>query len=181
MEIEIDYKRLSLHPRYPVWNAMVQRCTNPANRQYASYGGRGISVTPEWLPPKEKGFVQWLKDMVGTHERYFDSLGYLKKGLIGTPTFDRRGNNDNYTLENCRWVSTKVQGINRRGAKLGRKWPQGVQWRDNKQKFYAYAVPEGKSLYLGGFDTLFEAVCARKSWELSRVKNLELTDFQREN
>src|SRR3990172_7339530 len=36
--------KLSNHPLYSVWADMKQRCTNTRYKQYADYGGRGISV-----------------------------------------------------------------------------------------------------------------------------------------
>lgn len=43
---------------YRVWAAMVERCTVPSNKQYVNYGGRGISVHPEWFDfAKYKAYV----------------------------------------------------------------------------------------------------------------------------
>lgn len=28
---------------YRIWSNMIQRCTNPKNKRFASYGGRGIT------------------------------------------------------------------------------------------------------------------------------------------
>lgn len=36
-------------PEYRTWANMIQRCTNPKNREYHNYGGRGITVCPEWV------------------------------------------------------------------------------------------------------------------------------------
>jgi hypothetical protein len=36
------------HDLYGVWRGMIQRCTNPKNRGYGSYGGRGVFVCEEW-------------------------------------------------------------------------------------------------------------------------------------
>lgn len=38
----------STHREYKVWSQMKQRCHNPNNAAYASYGGRGIVVCKEW-------------------------------------------------------------------------------------------------------------------------------------
>src|SRR5271166_1865830 len=35
-------------PEYKAWASIIQRCTNPRNRDYKQYGGRGITVCPEW-------------------------------------------------------------------------------------------------------------------------------------
>lgn len=36
---------------------MIQRCTNPNHPFYSRYGGRGISVCPEWR--NRKTFKEW--------------------------------------------------------------------------------------------------------------------------
>jgi hypothetical protein len=43
---------------YSAWKAMLQRCRNPKNTNYATYGGRGITVCSRW----EK-FEDFLADM----------------------------------------------------------------------------------------------------------------------
>ena len=35
-------------PLYGVWNGMKQRCCNPNNHKFKTYGARGISVCSEW-------------------------------------------------------------------------------------------------------------------------------------
>lgn len=37
------------HPLFGVWSAMVRRCTNPKDKRYHRYGGRGIQVCDRWL------------------------------------------------------------------------------------------------------------------------------------
>ncbi|MFN8994847.1 MAG: hypothetical protein ACK5X3_14465, partial [Pseudomonadota bacterium] len=45
-------------PEYAVWKSMVNRCTNKSNNNYASYGGKGVTVSKEW-----RNFEQFYKDM----------------------------------------------------------------------------------------------------------------------
>jgi len=35
-------------PHYKMWWSMIDRCTNPENKSYRNYGGRGISVCEDW-------------------------------------------------------------------------------------------------------------------------------------
>lgn len=44
---------------YGIWNGMNQRCTNPNHNSYHLYGGRGITVCPEWRQSFHV-FYQWL-------------------------------------------------------------------------------------------------------------------------
>jgi len=39
-------------PVYSVWRAMLQRCNNKKNQGYKNYGGRGVTVCPEWATLK---------------------------------------------------------------------------------------------------------------------------------
>ncbi len=82
---------------YEAWSGMIQRCTNPNNKQWKDYGGRGIIVCKRWLD--ENGFVHFLEDM---GER---PLGY---------TLERRNNNKGYDKENCEWATQKQQQRNKR-------------------------------------------------------------------
>ena len=80
---------------YWVWNAMVQRCTNPNDRGYKNYGGRGITVHPEWLT--FKGF-------------YRDMGARPGKGY----SIEREDNNKAYGPDNCKWVTRAEQNRNKR-------------------------------------------------------------------
>lgn len=86
-------------PEYKVWKAMIQRCTNPKNKAFHNYGGRGISIALEWL-----GFIVFWDDM----------------GARPTPfhTLERIDNDGDYTPENCRWATWKDQQRNRRNNRL---------------------------------------------------------------
>lgn len=82
-------------PEWTAWSTMRDRCRNPNNARYSSYGGRGISVSEEWST-----FVQFLEDM-GPRPSPQHSL-------------DRRDNDGNYCKDNCRWSLPKDQCNNRR-------------------------------------------------------------------
>lgn len=83
-------------PEYQSWKAMIQRCTNPNAAGYEHYGGRGISVCPEWL----HSFAQFFADM-GMRPDINYSL-------------DRKDNDKGYSKDNCRWATSSVQNNNRR-------------------------------------------------------------------
>ena len=81
------------------WRSMISRCTKKHDPSFQHYGGRGISVCDRWL-----NFVNF----------YEDNIAYEKSGL----SLDRIDVNGNYTPDNCRWVTMKVQQNNRRSNAL---------------------------------------------------------------
>lgn len=91
---------LAKHPsEYAAWASMKTRCNNPNVRNFADYGGRGISVCARW----SESFTNFLQDM-GPRPR-----GY---------SLERKSNNGNYCPENCRWASRMDQNNNRRNNRL---------------------------------------------------------------
>lgn len=88
-------------PEYRSWQAMIARCENPANKQYARYGGRGIAVCDRW----RHDFAAFLAD-VGPRPSLAHSI-------------DRYPNNDgNYEPGNCRWATQLEQQNNRSTNRL---------------------------------------------------------------
>lgn len=92
--------RVRDNPLYGRWNMIKQRCNNATNNKFHVYGGRGISICPEW--EDFHNFEKWA----------------LKNGFKGHLTIDRIDTNGNYEPSNCRWVDQRVQQNNRRNNRM---------------------------------------------------------------
>lgn len=140
------------HPVYMVWKDMISRCYNPTGKCYGSYGGRGITVCPEWKDtPKQ--FIVWTE----TH-------GWQK-----TLQIDRRDNNRGYSPDNCRFVTRSGNLLNTRLLHAGNSTGfRGVSWHKKTKKYRADIQVEGKGYWLGTFPTAIEAAEARDAFVIKK-------------
>jgi hypothetical protein len=83
---------------YKCWENMVQRCTNPKSAKYELYGGRGITLSPEFI-----SFQKFIK-YIGPRPSKYHSI-------------DRINTNGNYEPGNVRWATSTEQANNMRGRK----------------------------------------------------------------
>ena len=102
---------MSKHPAFGVWHCMKQRCETPTHPAWKNYGGRGITVCPEW----SASFDAFWRDMGPTY----------RQGL----TLDRIDNDKGYSKANCRWATHKTQAANTRNVVLVEGIPAG-DWAD---------------------------------------------------
>lgn len=130
---------------YRRWESMRERCNNSNTKYYHQYGGRGITVCTEWNDFNV--FAAWA----------------VNSGFKESLTLDRKDNNKGYSPDNCRWVSMAVQMANRRKTPNTIHTYIGVQqlpygrWRTGIRV-------NGKTIYIGIYDTEIEAVIARDTY-----------------
>lgn len=73
---------------------MKSRCSNPNNKRYSDYGGRGIKVCKRW----------------NDFRNFFADMGVRPGGR----TLERKDNNGDYEPDNCCWATYYEQRINSR-------------------------------------------------------------------
>lgn len=159
-----DIHGLTSHKFYHTWNGMVQRCTNPKNKNYKNYGGRGITVCEEWLDIRN--FVDWAK---ATHPNI--------KGM----TLDRIDNDKGYNPENCRWADVITQNINQRIKKNNTSGFVGICWNNKNNNWMAKIKSGDFFIYIGSFHTKEEAVLARDNYIVeNKLPHKLSTDYMKD-
>jgi hypothetical protein len=90
-------RRRAASGTYSSWQSMVNRCTNPTNKNFKEYGGRGITVCDRWRG--RDGYSNFVEDM-----------GERPDGM----SIERVENSSGYEKSNCRWATPLEQAQNRR-------------------------------------------------------------------
>ena len=80
------------------WQSMHWRCTNEKRKDFAIYGGRGISICDRWM----------------SFENFLSDMGMRPEGM----SLDRKNTNGNYEPSNCRWATPVEQARNRRSNRI---------------------------------------------------------------
>jgi len=86
------------HPLYIIWRGIKQRLFDKRHDAYKYYGGRGITMHPEWINDF-KTFAQYIDTNLGERQPEM--------------TLDRINNNSHYEPNNLRWATRKQQLENR--------------------------------------------------------------------
>lgn len=131
---------------FRAWAAMKSRCSNSKDKIYKFYGGRGIKVCDEWI---------------SSFPSFLACLGRCPDGH----SLDRVDVNGNYEPGNVRWASDTIQMFNRRIFENNTSGFAGVSV-NRYAKFVAYISCNKKRIHLGTFNTLGDAIAARKKAEI---------------
>ncbi len=73
---------------YTIWSHMKERCSNPNDKKYRRYGGRGIKVCDDWRD-NYSAFKSWA----------------ISNGYRDDLTIDRIDNDGNYEPSNCQFIT----------------------------------------------------------------------------
>lgn len=92
---QYNRKYYKLYPLAQRYKYMMTRCYNPNYKGFHVYGGRGITVCDEWRKNRQL-FYKWAEE----------------NGFKPELHLDRINNDDLYSPENCRWVTSQQQNRN---------------------------------------------------------------------
>ncbi len=141
---------LKHHPLYQVWANMKQRCHNERHIQYPEYGGRSIGVCQEW----QNDFLF-----------FYDWA--IENGWAEGLEIDRKDNDGNYSPDNCRFVTRRINAVNRGVPNSNVSGYAGVCQSRAKGSWLAYIGHKGKNYHVGSFSTIEQAAWARDFYIIS--------------
>ena len=125
------------HPLYRKWADMKKRCYNPNVDRYKNYGGLGIKVCDSWKN-NFSDFYEWS----------------IKNGWKIGLTIERDNLNKDYCPSNCRFISMKDQGFNKRntffvefeGKEISLSKLLMINGKSNRYSTIWHGIKKGKSM-----------------------------------
>lgn len=135
---------------YTSYMDMRYRCYKKNNCNYKHYGARGIQVCNEWLDP-DNGFENYAK-------------WSLSNGFSDNTSIDRINNDGNYEPQNCRWVSKRIQNINKRPTYKNTSGYVGIRRHSSGKGWYGSVKINNKDYYTGYSENILDAVKSRNKY-----------------
>ena len=129
---------------YKIWAGIKDRCYNINDHSYNNYGGRGITMSDEWIE-NYSAFRDWSY-----------ANGYYEDSDKEPCSIDRIDNDGNYCPENCRWVGRKIQQNNTRHNHY-------IEYNGEN-----HTIAEWADAYRIEYNTFYKAL-KRYDWDLGRV------------
>lgn len=127
------------------WVSMRQRCLDRQQPAWPRYGGRGITISPEWM----------------SFENFYADMGDRPVGM----SLDRIDVDGGYSRENCRWATITTQArnkrTNRRISYQGRTLTL-VEWA-NKFGLSSGALASRLARHNGSVDAVFSRLAERRA------------------
>lgn len=149
---------------YRRYEDMKGRCYRKSNCNYKHYGARGIKVCDEWLGKNGyKNFKKWALEN-----------GYKKELSI-----DRINNDKDYSPDNCRWTTKRIQNINKRPTMPNTSGFIGVRIHSDRKKYYGSVKINNKDYYTGMSEDIIIAAIMRNNYIIDNHLDNELNDLSK--
>jgi len=124
---------------YYTWRNIIGRCKYKCCDSYLEYGEKGIVICKEW----ENSF-----------ENFYNDMG---RAPTCEHSIDRIDNTKGYCKNNCRWVTSSEQAMNRKLHKTSNIKYKGVTYEPKKKLYRARITISGKTKSLGRRKAAIEA------------------------
>ena len=125
----------STHPLYGVYYGMLKRCHDPSCKAYKDYGGRGITVYPEWdswdIPTEEVHRLGNPWFMRFMHWALYECDEPWEPGL----EIDRRENDDGYNPTNAHFIPSDDNNRNKRNTRYINDGEEILVWSMFETKY----------------------------------------------
>ena len=138
---------------HTVWVDMKQRVLNIKNKSYKDYGGRGITICPEWVNDYAK-FRDWA----------------LNNGYIEGLQINRINNNGNYEPSNCNFVTVEENLRNTRRNVVTMQIANEIRYF---YKIDNYTQKELSERYNVSEQTIYRII-NNKSWKENSKKLIDI-------
>lgn len=144
---------------YEIWRDMIKRCYSK-KRQARDPSYIGCSVAEEWHDYQV--FAEWYNG----HD-YSDMNYQLDKDILVV-------GNKVYSPETCCLVPSEINSILTSCSRARGKYPQGVCWDKDKDRYKVQMNMNGRYKYLGSFSCVNEASNKYKTTKEAYVKERAL-------
>ena len=142
---------------YKTWNHMLERCYEPYRiNKFPTY--QNATVCDEWL--NFQNFAEWRQE---EYYELLDECVQLDKDII------KKGNKI-YSPEYCSFVPQSINSLLTKSNKARGKYPIGVSFDKNANKFTAKLKVDGKRKHLGCFLTPTKAFMTYKTAKEEQIK-----------
>jgi hypothetical protein len=129
-------------PEYRVWSNMNKRCKDP---RFAKWYG-DVRICDRWA----------------SYDAFLEDVGRKPNPVASLDRIDPKGH---YEPSNVRWTTRTVQARNTKTHCTSKTGERGVSWSKTKNKWRAAIYADNKQKHLGYFNTMEEAVAARRLGE----------------
>lgn len=132
-------------PWYSNWMSMVRRMTYPQDPAYKIYViEKGLEIDEEFVT-NPWAFYKEIGEYPGN--------GY---------SIDRIDNTKGYVKGNLRWATPQEQALNKGLYKNNKSGVPGIGWNQEKRRWDARIYRYKKTIFVGLFENLSDAITARK-------------------